>query len=65
MTKSLRLSERTHDVLKKLREKRKMKSYDELIQKLIVESGEIEGFGKDPDLPSWKGEEDRAKFRGE
>lgn len=65
MPKTLRLDEKTHDILKSLREKRGAKSYNELVRRLIVESGEISGFGKDPDLPAWKEEEDRAKFQGE
>ena len=65
MSKTLRLSEKTHNTLRRLREERELKSYDDLIQRLLVESGEIEGFGKDPDLPEWKEEEDRARFRGE
>lgn len=65
MPKTLRLSEKTHEMLKRIREDQNLKSYDDLIQKLLVESGEIEGFGKDPDLPKWEEEEDRARFQGE
>ena len=65
MSKTLRLSEKTHDKLKRLREERELNSYEDLIQRLLVESGEIEGFGKDPELPKWKEEEDCARFRGE
>ena len=65
MSKTLRLNDKTHETLKKLRERRELKSYDDLIQRLLVESGEVEGFGKDPDLPRWKEEKDRASFREE
>lgn len=65
MAKTVRLSEETHKILEMLREEEKVKSYDQLIQRLIVRSGVISGFGKDPQLPKWKEEKDRAKFRGE
>ncbi len=65
MAKTLRLKDGTHDLLRSLREKSQAKSYDELIQRLLVKSGEISAFGKDPDLPVWQEEEDRAKFREE
>lgn len=65
MAKTVRLSEETHKILERLREEEKLRSYDELIQRLIVKSGVLSGFGKDPDLPKWKEKEDRARFRGE
>lgn len=65
MPKTLRLREETHEILERLRGERELNSYEELIRRLLVKSGEIEGFGKDPDLPKWEEGEDRARFGGE
>ncbi len=65
MTKTVRLSEETHEMLGRLRERIGANSYEEAIRKLITRSGELTAFGKDRDLPKWKEREDRAKFRGE
>ncbi len=65
MAKTVRLSEETHEMLGRLRERIGANSYEEAIRKLIARSGELTAFGRDRDLPKWKEEEDRARFRGD
>lgn len=53
------------DVIKTLEEvknKEKLKSYNEVIKKLL-EKKELSMFGADRKLQKWKESEDRARFR--
>lgn len=65
MQKTVRVGEETHRILQELREKEHVETFEELIRLLIVRSGAVDAFGKDPDLPRWHEEEDRASFHEE
>ena len=65
MVKTIRLSEETHEILGRLKDKIGTSSYEETIRTLIARSSEFSAFGKDKDLPRWSEVEDRVKFRGE
>lgn len=65
MTKTVRLSEKTHKILGQIKERMCADSYDEAVRRLIAESENFSAFGKDPDLPGWEEGEDRVRFRGE
>ncbi len=64
MSTTIRVTEQTHEILKDLRDKENLESYERLIEELLIRSGVLSQFGKDSDLPKWK-ESDRPTFRDE
>lgn len=67
MKTTIQVSQRTHLMLKALKEKWNASSYDEVIQKYAkTHLKSLESLaGAFPNLRKWNREEDRMKFRGE
>lgn len=59
---TIRIDEKVAKLLEEVKHKEKMKSYNEVIKKLL-EREKLSMFGSDKDLKKWKESTDRAKFR--
>ena len=64
MSTTIRISKKTHEILKEIQDEEGFESYEKLIKELLIRSGILDQFGKDSDLPKWE-ESDRPTFRGE
>ena len=62
MQTTIRVEEDVVKMLEGVKNKERLKSYNEVIKKLI-EKREISMFGADKKLKKWKESEDRARFR--
>jgi predicted CopG family antitoxin len=62
MQTTIRIDEDVVKILEEVKEKENMKSYNEVIRKLLKKH-ELSMFGADGSLSNWKESEDRAKFR--
>jgi len=62
MQTTIRVEEEVVKILEEVKNKEGMKSYNEVIKKLL-EKKQLSMFGADRKLKKWKESEDRAKFR--
>ena len=62
MQTTIRVEEEVVEMLEEMKNKEKLKSYNEVIKKLI-EKKELSMFGSDKKLKKWKESEDRVRFR--
>ena len=64
MSTTIRISKKTHEILKEIQDEEGFESYEKLIRELLIRSGTLSQFGEDSDLPKWE-ESDRPTFRDE
>ncbi len=62
MQTTIRVEEDVVRILEEVKNKENMKSYNEVIKKLL-EKHTLSMFGADKKLKKWKESEDRARFR--
>jgi len=62
MQTTIRVEEEVVKILEEVKNKERLKSYNEVIKKLL-EKKELSMFGTDKNLKKWKELEDRARFR--
>jgi len=61
MSTTIRVSKKTHEILKEVQDEEGFESYEKLIKELLIRSGTLSQFGEDSDLPKWE-ESDRPTF---
>ncbi len=62
MQTTIRVDEKVAKKLEEVKNKEKLKSYNEVIKRLL-ERRELSMFGSDKELKKWKEQVDRAKFK--